>query len=445
MLRWLGRNLSTLLLAFVLAVVVWVSAVMSADPNQEGILGRAVPIEVKGKDPDLIITGDVPSTVRVTLNAPQSIWTRLNTDSNLVTASIDLSGLGADTHTVPVKIQVSISPVQVVDKNPSEVTLALEQRVSRTFDVQLQVSGDPALGYRKGIPSIDPQQVTVSGPKSLVGQIVEVQASLDISRASETVQRTVSLEPLDANNNVVSSPNNDLTLNPSNVVVTQPISLQGGYRNVVVKVVTSGEVADGYWLTNISVSPPNVTVFSTNPQQVNELPGYVETNPIDLTGLNDDVDVRATLNLPEGVTLVGEESVLVRIGIASIEGSLRITLPLEVVGLPPDQAAEFSPESVDVLLSGPLPILNNLKPAAIRVSMDLTGLEVGAHQVTPVVDLLPNQVRVESIIPETIEVTIVEAPTPTATSSEAGAVSSSQPATLTPGAATPTITVTAQP
>ena len=32
MLRWLGRNLSTLLLAFVLAVVVWVSSILTTDP-----------------------------------------------------------------------------------------------------------------------------------------------------------------------------------------------------------------------------------------------------------------------------------------------------------------------------------------------------------------------------------------------------------------------------
>ena len=47
-LRWLGRNLSTLLLAFVLAVAVWVSAVVAADPNQEAAYSRLVPIDVRG-------------------------------------------------------------------------------------------------------------------------------------------------------------------------------------------------------------------------------------------------------------------------------------------------------------------------------------------------------------------------------------------------------------
>ena len=36
-LRWVLRNLGALVLAFVMAVIVWVSAVTSNDPNQERV------------------------------------------------------------------------------------------------------------------------------------------------------------------------------------------------------------------------------------------------------------------------------------------------------------------------------------------------------------------------------------------------------------------------
>jgi YbbR domain-containing protein len=156
-------------------------------------------------------------------------------------------------------------------------------------------------------------------------------------------------------------------------------------------------------------------VFSANPEKVIALPGYVETNPLDLTGLNDDVDIRATLNLPEGVSLAGEESVLVRLSIAALEGSLPISLPVEIVGLSPEFEAIVSPETVELLLIGPLPILNNLNPAGLRVSVNVSGLEPGVYQVEPVVDLLPSQVNVASMLPQQVEVTIRPAPTPTVT------------------------------
>jgi len=431
--RWLYHNLSTLLLAFFLAVVVWVSAVVAADPNEERQYPRQVQLEVIGLDPGLMVVDTIPTQVRLTLNAPRSIWEQLESNPDLVRAWIDLAGLRDGEHTLPIKTQVSLTPHQVVRVSPSEVTLTLEKMLTRSVAVHLVVSGDPALGYRKGAISVLPEQVTISGPESEINLVKEVRVELDIAGANATVRRTLAVQALDNNDMPVAG----VTISPPSVAVTQVVALLGGYRNVVVKVVTNGEVAEGYWLTNISVSPPNVTVFSSNPELVNQLPGYVETEPLDLTGASDDFDVRVTLALPGGVTLVGEESVLVRVGIASIEGSLTISLPLELVGLPPEFQAIVSPETVDVIFSGPLPILNNLKPTGLRVSLNLTGLELGIHQVTPVVDLLPAQVKVESILPETLEVQIIRALTPTTTSASGPAASPAPTPTPTPKA-TPT-------
>ena len=438
MLRWLGRNLSTLLLAFILAVVVWVSAVVAADPNQEGVYPRAIDLEIVGQDTAMLQTGRIPTQLRLTLNAPRSIWDELNQNPDLVRAWIDLSGLENGTYDVPVRVQIEISPVRIVDVDPKNVRVVLEPLVNRLYPVDIRVTGDPALGYRRGTPSLAPVEVNISGPESVVDQVVEVYVEKDVSGANETIRENLTVQAINEEGDIIDG----ITINPSTVQLTEPINLLGGYRNVAVKVLTTGEVAEGYWLTNINVNPPNVTVFSSNPQLVNQLPGFVETNPLDLTGLSDDVDIRANLSLPEGVSLAGEESVLVRLSIAAREGSLPISLPIEAVGLSPEYQATFSPDAVDVLLSGPLPILNNLNPAGIRVSVNLTGLEPGEYQVEPVVDLLPSQVNLAFIVPETIAVLIEVAPTSTPTSTiEVSSINSFQAEGAgTPLAATPEAT-----
>ncbi len=400
--RWLGRNLSSLLLAFILAVVVWVSAVIGTDPNIEATYSNEIDLQVLGPDSAYIIVNKLPASVRLTLNAPQSIWDQLEINQDYVRAWVDLSGKGDGTHLLPVRVQVRLTPVQVVKIEPAEVEVTLEERISHTFPVQVSVIGDPALGYRRGPVQVDPAGVTVTGPKSLADQVATVRVSLDVSGANDSVNRSLSVLPLAQNGEVIAG----VSVLPPTVDVTQIVSLLGGYRNVVVKVVTSGQVSDGYWLTNVSVTPPNVTVFSTDPSLVNALPGFVETDQLDLSGLNDDVDIRTTLNLPEGVTLAGEESVLVRLSIATLEGSLPINIPLEIVGLTPELIATLSPNTVELLLTGPLPLLNNLTPGAIRVSVNVSGLEPGSYQIAPVVDLLPSQVRVASILPENVEVII---------------------------------------
>ncbi len=430
--RWLGRNLGTLLLALILAIVVWVSAVVAADPNEKRLYPRAVPLEVMGKDSNLFLSSDVPTTVRITIEAPQSIWTQLTNNPDLVKAWIDLSGLGAGEYSVPVKVDVKANPARW-EVQPQSVQVTLEQLVNKILPVQLEVTGDLPVGYKRGTPTLTPSQVTVSGPQDLVGQVSEIHATLDINGARETRQVTVSLEARNKNGDVV----NGLTITPKSVSVTQPITLENSYKDVVVKVVTQGELASGYRLTNISVSPPTVTVYSAKPELINQMPGYVETKPINVANLNDDIEVRTELNLPAEVSLVGVQSVLVQISVAAIEGSLTLSIPVETMGLPPDLTAAISPATVDVIVSGPLPVLDTLTSASFRAVVDLTGLEAGTYQLNPKMDLVPDQVSVQSFLPETVEVTITTAPTPTPTGQVPGTPVSTAAHTPTP---TPTTT-----
>jgi YbbR domain-containing protein len=410
-LRWFLTNLSTLILAFALALVVWVSAVTAADPNVDRV--RTVNLDAVGLDANMLLVGNIPAQVRVTLRAPRSIMDRMNTAENAVRAWVDLSGLTPGTHTLEVQVQVnpSFQPVQEIQVTPDLVTVTLESLVSRTFPVNLEVNGEPAIGYQRGVPQRSPASVTVSGPASQVAQVEELRAVLDISDANETIQRDVPVLALDSSGEPVP----EVTVSPEEIQVTQPIALQGGFRNVVVRVVTTGQVANGYRLTNISVSPPNVVVFSSDPQLVNELPSYIETEPLDLTNAEDDIDTFLALNLPTGISVVGDENVLVQVSIAAIEGSITLTLPVTPLDVLPGFAAEISPETVDVILTGPVPILNRLRPRDVRVVVDLKDLELGTYPLEARVDVLPQRVRAVSILPGIVEVTVIIAPTATPT------------------------------
>lgn len=410
-LRWLGRNLGTLLTAFILALVVWVSAVTAADPNRELAYPRQIPIEQKSLDPGLLIIGVVPSSVRLTLNAPQTIWSEMDNDPNAIRAWIDLSGLGAGEHTVPVQVQVNYRPVRVVTKDPSDVRLLLEPLVTRSYTLTLTLHGSPAIGYNAGTPEVAPTHVTVSGAESRVKLVKHVQADLDISNANQTIDTSIKLRPLDANGNTVDG----VTLTPDSITVKEPISLLGGYRNVIVKVITQGQVANGYKLTNIVVTPPNVVVFASDPRLLNALPGYVETVPLNLSGLEDYAETNLDLNLPPGISAVNDQKVLVQVSVAPIESNLTVSLPVEVIGLQPGLSATVAPSTVDVILSGPVPVLNTLIPSDIRVVVDMKGKIIGTYSMALSVTFLPAKVTTQSIIPSPVEVTVFKSPTPTPT------------------------------
>lgn len=419
-LRWLISNIGTLILALVLAIVVWISAVTAANPNVERT--RTVPLDIMGLDPDMLIVGNVPTQVRVALEAPSSVMDSMNASENAVQSWVDVAGLEPGTHDLLVQVQINpaFRPVRQGAVIPELVEITLEPLLTRTYPVSLEVTGEPAVGYQKGRLVVEPSSVTVSGAASLVTQIDKVGSTIDISGVTETIERNVSLVAVDQQGEPVSGVN----ITPAEVAVTQPIFLQGGYRNVIVRVETVGQPADGYKLTNITVSPLNVVVFSSDPQLVNDLPGYVETLSVDLTGAVDDIDSYVAIDLPEGVTMVGDQFVLVQVSIAAIEGSLNMSIPVIPVGLLPIQAALISPESVDVILSGPVPILDAMTPEDVRVVVDVSDLELGIYQIEPQVEVLSERVIVESVVPSTVEIEIIIAPTPTPTSTPAPAATS---------------------
>jgi YbbR domain-containing protein len=324
-------------------------------------------------------------------------------------AWVDLSGLGAGDHDLKVNVLIDGSPLRLIRVDPAEINIRLEPLLTKEIPIDLIVNGEPPLGYKKETPQMDPGEVQISGPQSAVSKVFQAKVVLDVAGASQTVTSSVPIEILDENG----APVTGVSINPNQAAVTQPISLLRGFRNVAVKVVTLGQVAKGYRLSNIIVTPPTVTVSSADPLVINELPGFVETLPIDISDLTDDIEINVGLNLPEGITLVRDPSVLVQVNIAAIESSLSIPLPVEILNLPPGLQASISPASVDIIVSGPIPILDTLSPASFRMVIDLTNMAPGIYQITPILDLIPNQVQIESIIPERVEVVITIAPTAT--------------------------------
>jgi len=410
----LGKDFSTFLLAFALAIAVWISAVTAADPTEQRVYPAPIAIETVGLDPGVVLVNDLPTQVNLTLSAPKSIWNLLLNDRSLIRAVVDLSGKNAGRHELPIQVQISVNPVRVVSTSPSELAIILDNIANRDMAVTLEQKGEPSIGFQAEMPTLDQDSVIISGPKSIVDKASQVRAVLDLNNASEDISRSLPLTVLDANG----LPLNSLTVTPAEVEVNMIISRRGGYRNVVVKVVPTGQVASGYRVTNISVYPPTLPVYSSEPILVDQLPGYVETAALNLNGAKEDISVSLPLSLPSGVSVVGKQTVDVQVSVDSIEGSLTLSgMKVEVIGVNKDLIASISPATVDVILSGPMPMLDALRTSNIRVLVDLTNTIEGTYQRVPSVEINNPDVDVKSILPESVEITLKSTSPTTATPS----------------------------
>ena len=396
---------TTFLFALLLAIIVWALAVTAEDPTEAHSYARPITVQVEGLDPALTLVSMDTETINLELSAPNSIWNSLNRDSSLITAKLDLSGFDIGFHSIAPDVSIAISPVRVTNVIPGEITVRIDAYLERELDILLESSGEPATGFEAETPDLNTTSVTISGPSTEVESVATVIAELDIDELSQSFVATLPLMALDEEGVEVENVN----LSPNEVVITQPITQMGGFRNLVVKVVVQGQIADGYRLTNVSSFPGVVTVFSSDPGLVDGLPGYVETEPLDITGASDDLDLFLALDLPNGISVVGENLVQVQVGIAAIESSLTLAnMPVEIIGLEEGYEYSISPEIVDVLLSGPLPVLDEMNKNDVRVFIDMTGATEGVYQRVPQIEVYVDSVVVESTLPESVEVVVIE-------------------------------------
>jgi YbbR domain-containing protein len=309
-------------------------------------------------------------------------------------------------HQVPVEVECSDKSVTIVRVEPPSISLTLDQQQIKEVLVQVNIMDRDSMpiGYTFRAAVVQPSFVTISGPKTLVDEVTQASVSVWLQGSKTTVDRKLTPRLLDAQNRQIDG----LTPDPQTVTVQVPIEQELGFRDVTVRAIMTGSPASGYWLSNILVQPTTVTVFGS-PAALALLGGFLETAPIDVSGAKADLAKTVSLNLPAGISVLsqeGQRGVQVRVQISAIVGGQTIQRMIVRQGLSLGLKATLSPTTVDVILSGPLPTLQELSSSEVQVTAELFGLSVGTHKVVPQAILIPEGLKVVSIVPATVEVHI---------------------------------------
>ncbi len=403
--RFLLKNLSSIFISLILAVLVWIAAVREQNPPQVDDYNQNIPIEVIPPAENLVNTTSLPESVRLRLLAPESSWQNLTPSK--FKASIDLSELGEGFNDVSIQVDVSDPQVEIVEQTPGEASVNLESLQTITKLVEIEVLDSPPLGYINRSPTADPPTVEVTGSASLIGQVDKAVSEVLIRNSKETLQVLQDVLIRNREGQTIK----DLDVNPEKVLITVPIDQRFGYKDVSVRVRVQEQVAPGYRVSNISVDPPTLTIIG-NPGGLSEIGGLVETTPINLDGATENIVRVVPLNLPDGVTTVVSETetdglggVKVIVEITPIEDGITLQRPVTQQGIDPNFWWRATPNRVDVFLSGPLTQLESLRASDVEVIVDLFGLEPGIYQLQPTI-FKPDQLRVDTILPDTVEVAI---------------------------------------
>jgi YbbR domain-containing protein len=404
-LRWLVSNLATMTLAFLLAVIIWATAIRSADPLATELIQVAV--QVVGKPADGLITSGVPENVQVAVNGPMSSLAELEDDD--FGAVIDLSDVPFGEQEVPIQIAFEHDLAVITSQFPATALITMEQIVSRDVLVVVDVRGEVARGHSQEAPNAEPDVIRVTGPSSRVDQLAEARVTVLLDNTREEVNVARRPTFYDVQGNVASV--TGLTLSDDEVEVIVPVSELAGFAEKPITAQWVGEPAAGYRLLGVSVEPDSVLVTG-RPTQL-EVLSRLETEPIDISGLTETFRDQVALALPEGVTLEESQPVFVTIEIEPISSTSIVRKTPEVRALTEGLTVTVTPEEVRVFLFGPLPVLDSLNEDDVRVTLDLLNLEVGTHRLEPIVVVSANNVELRSIQPQFLTVMITNVVTTT--------------------------------
>lgn len=385
-----------------LAFFIWVVATFQSDPITQRRF-PAIPI-LASYDDALIITDQSRETATVTVRAPTSVISIL--DSNDITVQADLSGLGPGVHRV--NLESSTTRTQTVtDTTPRQITITLETRQERLVPVETRIIAEPPRGFEiSNGPVLSVNQVLVSGPESQVERVAAARVELDFTEQRTSLTESYQLTPINAVGDTVSG----VMITPDTVEVTAEIQTRPGIREVrIAPEMLAETLPEGYALTDYSYNPDTILIGGP-PDLLENLPSTIFTEPIDLTGRTNNFEQEVTPRLPDDALFVlGDESITVSIGITPLIASRQFdSIPVISVGQEENVDVALAPAQVTVLINGPQLVLEALQPEDLRVSINLSGLAPGNYQITPDVIIDQGQTPLNdiSLLPPQIDVVI---------------------------------------
>ena len=191
----LTQNIGLKLGSLVLATILWVT--ITGQGTDDRIL-REVPYQIGNVPADMILTDKGVGFVDIYIRGPRSMITTirpddcsvfLNLPENLDIGSAEIEINHSDI-LIPYPNQVSLLQV-----SPPLVTIAVDELISKTLNIQPFLRGTPHPDYQLGKWQIEPSTVELEGPKSYLDNMESIYTEpIDIANQTRSFNERVSLK-----------------------------------------------------------------------------------------------------------------------------------------------------------------------------------------------------------------------------------------------------------
>lgn len=394
------------LLSLAIAIGIWLYVVTVVAPNTDKTF-TDIPVVTQGEvllqDRQLMITEIGTKSVDLHLEGSRLDLNKLS-NSNIV-ITVDASKIyEAGTHDLLYSISypgdVPSNAITVMSKNPATVRVTVEERSTKEVPVEIDFTGNLPENFVADTPELDLENVSITGPKSVIDQIASARIQVDLEGRSESFSEEVKYTLCDAEKNPVDA--HMVTTDAADVTVTLKI-MRVKEIALVVNVIYGGGATEQS--SQITVDPATIRISGSD----NLLEGLeqLELGTLNLSEMPADEVLTFPIKLPEGInneTGVTEASVDVKFpGLAT--RTLTVN-KITVVNVPAGMKVDMITKALEIQVRGPEAKIAELKPEDITVTVDFTAAQTGTVKLKA--EIACNQPDIGAVGTYTVSATVRE-------------------------------------
>jgi len=390
----------TIVLSLLIAITLWAYVIAFENPpTTERVTGVPVQLFNEGalnQDGYAILEGD-NVTVEVVVSGTRSDISRYR-DQIIATASV--FGFRNGEHYLTVEV---LPPGQLVciEVKPVKIRVIIDSLVSAYKPVNLFFTGEEEPDTEPGKISIQPEQIEVVGPKTLVESVSYVGVEVPLSQIKrEENEIYAQASAYDINGDTV----------PRVKLSSDTVSVKATLYNVkevplFVEIV--GAIDERYEMTQCEV--PETIMIRGSRDALLEIES-VEAQPIDISEVENTSELPVIPILPDGVEVAsGSYNIHVSIGIKGIS-SISFTYDsneIEIRGAGEGLKAYINTPTINLRVAGREAILDSAEKKDFILYVDIEGLEEGVH-IAAVAAEHDKALNSLEIIPGEVHITVSE-------------------------------------
>ncbi len=407
------RHVGVKILSIVLAIFLWGYVVSSDTSITRSKVLSGVGVQLTGQTilqrNNLALLTDVTSqlaSISVEVEVSQSNYALVS--SSNVDVVLDLSNI-TRAGTQVLSLRASTPYGRVTNIWPESVELQVEQLDTRYVPVNVEFVGDVREDYWYNAASVNPSSITVSGPASVVQQVSEAVAQVDVTDRTEPFNRSWTLNLMDGDGNILST--NVLTrTSTSSTVRTEVYPTKTIPISTEISDVFKGTVAEGFEITGVSISPESATVAAD--AELLESLDVLRITPISISNMRNSYSARASISELSGFENISPEQVYVTIEVAEqIASQVVDNVVVRYVNVSADFRVymDDTQSQITVIATGPRSAVSELTADDLIAVVDLANYGPGEHEVPISIQLSSDEPEVTfNLTPSTVRVRIEE-------------------------------------